>query len=79
MVGILASHAVMWSAQDRAISNIERSAIAKIRDARQQIDGYRVLSLKLRVISRLTNKTLSASGPLESLIGRAREVLLNKR
>ena len=76
---ILAIDVVMWPARDRAMSEIEEGALKKVRDSYKRAESYRVLSLKLRFISKLTTQILSASGPLENVLGRARQVLLNKR
>jgi hypothetical protein len=79
VVEILAIDVVMWPARDRAMSDIEEGALKKVRDNYKRTESYRVLSLKLRLISKLTAQILSASAPLENVLRRARQVLLNKR
>ena len=61
------------------MSEIEENALKEFRDIINRTNLYREVSLKLRFVSKLTKHILSDTGPLENVLGRARQLLLNKR
>jgi hypothetical protein len=79
VVASLVRHAVMSSQRDKAMSEIEQSFLTKFKDIINSKNFYQAVTLRLRFISKLTKQILSDNGPFDNVLGRARQLLLNKR